>query len=130
MKRIPGFVIALLLLTACLIVPAEELCTLGPENEDIDVYTAECFLRITWPLESEADVSVSVSGPAGVVYQRDYGAVEGRFTSEEIYLEAITDPTSYRVTLTTGADTHIFWVERTDPQAEWDMEEIPIGQSR
>ena len=129
MKRLL-WLLAVLVTAVCLSAAAEDLCTLGPENEGTDVYTADNFLCVSWDIETEAEVSVRVSGPSGVVYQRDYGLKEGSFTSEEIYLEAVMDPTSYQVTLTVGSDAHIFWVERTDPQAGWDMDEVPMGQSR
>lgn len=130
MKRLLLVLMAVVMLSGCCGALAEDVCTLEKSDEGVDVFTSECFLRVAWEFAELTRVKLTVTGPTGVAYERDYGEREGTFLSEEVYLDAVADQTTYQVVLMAGDTSHIFLVERTDAGNSWETEDYPLGQSR
>lgn len=75
------------------------------------------YLRVTCPVEGEADVTLSIADESGsLVYQRDYGLCSGKFRSEDIYLRLTASQTTYQVTLWVGDAGYSFPLRRVMPR--------------
>ena len=75
------------------------------------------YLRVGCRLQSETDVTLSVTGEDGsLVYQRSYGLCSGRFSSEDIFLRLNGSQTDYRVTLQAGEQCYAFSLRRVQPR--------------
>lgn len=79
--------------------------------------TDRSYLRITCDLESEADVTLSITDETGsLVYQRSHNLCSGRFRSEDVYLRLTGSQTTYQVTLLAGDSSYAFPLRRVMPR--------------
>ncbi len=110
MKRI----LLLFLWLMCLTFPAlaDDVCTVDASAVS-SVTCDESYLRLTCPIQGEAQVTVSIQDASGsLLYQRDYGLCSGDFRSEDVYLRLEGSETTYQVTLQAGGSTYAFPVTR------------------
>lgn len=75
------------------------------------------YLRVTCPIDGEANVTLSVADGAGsLVYQRDYGLCSRTFRSEDIFLRLMDSSTVYHVSLWVGNVGYAFPIRRVMPR--------------
>ena len=115
MKKIFQMFLCLSVLALMLTFPAaaEELCVIDPlpaEGASVTAQSSAVQLRV--PVESPCAVTLTVTGPEGIVYQRSYGERDAAFTTEEIYLKLSGGGTAYQVALQRGEDTRSFTIVR------------------
>lgn len=98
MRKFASLAFLLVLLTTGAAL-AQDVCTI--ENPaDGGEFTTDCdYITIGQALTGSEAVSLTIDGPSGTVYQRDYGTVDDYFASEEIYLPLDGTGTRYDVTL-------------------------------
>lgn len=126
MKRLLGFLLALLMLWAAPALASEDVFTVNALDVTEDAWNESyiassltsdrSYLRVTCPLEEDAAVTLSIAAENGkLVYQRDYGVCGGRFRSEDIYLRLTGPQTTYHVTLWAGDSSFSFPLRRVMP---------------
>lgn len=91
-----AFLLALLTTGAAL---AQDVCTIENPADGGEFTTDRDYITIGQALTGSETVSLTIDGPSGTVYQRDYGTVDDYFASEEIYLPLDGTGTRYDVTL-------------------------------
>lgn len=124
MKKIFGLLLALMLLLCAGAVAQEDVFIVNApdvaENawdESNSLTSDRSYLRVTCPMESEANVTLSVADEAGsLVYQRDYGLCSGTFRSEDIFLRLMGSSTIYHVSLWVGDVGYAFPIQRVMPR--------------
>lgn len=123
MKRLIGILLALSLFLPMAWAAAGEDVYVIADAAQADGSTAEqlqsdrSYLRVGCQLQSETDVTLSVTGEDGsLVYQRSYGLCSGRFSSEDIFLRLNGSQTDYRVALQAGEQCYAFSLRRVQPR--------------
>lgn len=123
MKRLIGILLALSLFLPMAWAAAGEDVYVIADAAQADGSTAgqlqsdRSYLRVGCQLQSETDVTLSVTGEDGsLVYQRSYGLCSGRFSSEDIFLRLNGSQTDYRVALQAGEQCYAFSLRRVQPR--------------
>lgn len=123
MKRLIGILLALSLFLPMAWAAAGEDVYVIADAAQADGSTAgqlqsdRSYLRVGCRLQSETDVTLSVTGEDGsLVYQRSYGLCSGRFSSEDIFLRLNGSQTDYRVALQAGDQCYAFSLRRVQPR--------------
>lgn len=125
MKKIWGLLLALALLLSTAAAAAQEdvFIVNAPDvaenawDESNALTSDRSYLRVTCPVEGEANVTLSVADEAGsLVYQRDYGLCSGTFRSEDIFLRLTGSSTVYQVSLWVGDVGYAFPIQRVMPR--------------
>ncbi len=113
MKRILILALTLMLAAQPCAALAEDVFTVSNANAAAAEVTVDrSYLRVTCPLDGEVNVVLTVSGPNGVVYQRNYGLCSGEFRSEDVYLPLEGGETLYQVSLDAGGAVSGFTARR------------------
>ena len=117
LRRLPAFLLALLLLLTACPALAEDVCTVDNAARASSVSTDRSYLRVCCPLEGQQNVTMTIRDAWGyLVYQRDYGMCSGTFRSEDVYLRLDGGSTTYAVTVDAGSAIHEFRVTREMPR--------------
>lgn len=123
MKRLIGILLALSLFLPMAWAAAGEDVYVIADAAQADGSTAgqlqsdRSYLRVGCRLQSETDVTLSVTGEDGsLVYQRSYGLCSGRFSSEDIFLRLNGSQTDYWVALQAGDQCYAFSLRRVQPR--------------
>ncbi len=117
LRRLPTFLLALLLLLTACPALAEDVCTVDNAARASSVSTDRGYLRVCCPLEGQQHVTMTIRDSWGyLVYQRDYGLCSGTFRSEDVYLRLDGGSTTYVVTVDTDSASHEFRVTREIPR--------------